>query len=161
MRFHKSILLVVSMFPLLTCNGPEQKTPATDPLQEVERTFEQYVNAMKTLNADTVVAFWADDLKFVTSKKDIDGKEAMREYLTKLYNGLTIHDMSGTTTKTEGCDKLVVVVFEYSETVSLNGGEKQVLTGKQMTVWKKTDDGWKISMVTITPTTLDPIHEVF
>jgi hypothetical protein len=45
---------------------------AIDPHQEVERTFEQYVNAMKTVNVDSLVAFWTDDLKLITS--DSDGK---------------------------------------------------------------------------------------
>jgi len=47
---------------------------------------------MKTINVDSVVAFWKDDLKFITSDNDIDGKEALREFLTPIYKGLTIHD---------------------------------------------------------------------
>ena len=32
---------------------------------------------MKTVNVDSVVAFWTDDLKLITSDSDIDGKEAL------------------------------------------------------------------------------------
>lgn len=116
---------------------------------------------MKTVNVDSVVAFWADDLKLITKEDDIDGKEELRDFLTPLYNGLTIHELIGTSTKMDITDKLVVDVFEYSETISFDGVNEQTITGKQVTVWKKIDESWKISIVAITPTTPDSIHDIF
>ena len=161
MKIYNLILLVLGTMLLFACNNQEQKSSSTDPHQEVERTWEQYVNAMKTVNVDSVIAFWADDLKLITRKSDIDGKEALRDYLTPLYKGLTIHDLNATSTKMDVSDNLAVDVCEYSETISIDGGDKQTLTGKQVTVWKKIDDSWKISIVTIIPATPDPIHDSF
>ena len=66
MKIYNLILLVLGTMLLFACNNQEQKSSSTDPHQEVERTWEQYVNAMKTVNVDSVIAFWADDLKLIT-----------------------------------------------------------------------------------------------
>ena len=160
MKLYNSILLFLVTILFLACNQ-EQQLSSTDPYQEVKSTWDQYVNAMKTVNVDSVLAFWADDLKLITSESDIDGKDALREFLTPFYKGLTIHELNSSSTKMNVSDKLAVDVCEYSETISYDGGEMQTLTGKQVTVWEKLDDSWKISIVAITPTTPDSIHDIF
>jgi ketosteroid isomerase-like protein len=161
MKLNKLILLVLSTFLFFACNIKKQQLSSTDLYSEVDKTWEQYVNAMKTVNVDSVLSFWADDLKIITSANDIDGKEALRDFLTPIYNGLTIHELKSTSTKMNVSDKLAVDVREYSETVSYDGGEMQTSKGKQITVWEKIDDCWKISIVSITPITPDSIHDVF
>ncbi len=160
MKLYNSILLVLSAILLLSCNNQKQPS-STDLSSEIEKTWDQYVDAMKTTNVDSVLEFWADDLKIITSTSYIDGKEELRNFLTPIYEGLTIHEVNSISTKMDVSEKLAVDVREYSETVSINDGEMQTSTGKQVTVWKKIDESWKISLVTITPTTPDSIHDVF
>lgn len=161
MKLQNMILIAFAASLVFGCSNQEQPLSSADVSKEIQKTWDQYVIAMKTVNVDSVLAYWADDLKFVTSEDDIDGKEALGDFLTTIYTGLTIHELNSTSTKLEVSDSLAVDVSEYSETISYNGGDMQTLTGKQVTVWKKMDDGWKISIVAITPTTPDPVHEVF
>ena len=161
MKLQNMILLACAASLVIGCSIQEQPLSSADVSKEIKETWDQYVGAMKTVNADSVLAYWADDLKFITSGDDIDGKEALGGFLTSMYTGLTIHKMNSTSTKLEVSESLAVDVSEYAETISYNGGDMQTLTGKQLTVWKKIDDVWKISIVAITPTSPDSIHEIF
>jgi ketosteroid isomerase-like protein len=161
MKLQNMILMAFAASLIFGCSSREQPISSEDVSREIKSAWDQYGIAMKTVNVDSVLAFWADDLKFITNKDDIDGKEAMGDFLTAIYNGLTIHEMNSVSTKLEVSGSLAVDVREYAETISYSEGEMQTLTGKQVTVWKKTDDGWKICIVAITPTTPDPVHEVF
>ena len=79
--------------------------------------------------------------------------------LTELYKGLKLHELKITSRNIDASDKLAVEYFEYSETLSVNNDAPQTLNGKQISVWKKFDDGWKLSKVTIIPLSDDDIHD--
>lgn len=127
--------------------------------QEVLDISKQYMKTLKTLDVENVLAFWADDLKLIQKGEDINGKEDFRKVLTELYKGLKLHELKITSRNIDASDKLAVEYFEYSETLSVNNDAPQTLNGKQISVWKKFDDGWKLSKVTIIPLSDDDIHD--
>jgi len=127
--------------------------------QEVLDISKQYMKTLKTLDIDKVLTFWADDLKLIQKGDDIDGKNDLRKVLGKLYKGLEIQELKITSRNIDASEKLAVEYFEYSETLSVNNGPSQTLTGKQVSVWKKFDDGWKLSKVSIIPSGEDDIHD--
>jgi ketosteroid isomerase-like protein/predicted ester cyclase len=127
--------------------------------EEVLDVSKQYMKAMKTLDVEKVLAFWADDLILIREGEDINGKEDLRKVLTELYKGLKRHELKITSRNIDASDNLAVEYFEYSETLSVNNGPQQTLTGKQISVWKKYDDGWKISKVTFFPSGDSDIHD--
>jgi ketosteroid isomerase-like protein/predicted ester cyclase len=127
--------------------------------EEVLDVSKQYMKAMKTLDVENVLAFWADDLILIREGEDINGKDELRKVLAKLYNGLKLHELKITSRDIDASENLAVEYFEYSETLSVNNGPQQTLTGKQISVWKKFDDGWKISKVTFFPSGDNDIHD--
>jgi predicted ester cyclase/ketosteroid isomerase-like protein len=129
--------------------------------EEILETADRYFETMQLLDADSVLAFWTDDLQMITRENVIIGKDALREILEKLYRSLELVDVKIRSRDIDATDKLAVEVFEYAETVRINNGEPQTLEGKQISVWKKIDNSWKISKVILIPTTDDPIHESF
>jgi ketosteroid isomerase-like protein len=127
--------------------------------EEVLEVSKQYMKAMKTLDVDKVLSFWADDLKLIRAGEDINGKGELRGVLEKLYSGLDIEELKITSRNIDASDNLAVEYFEYSETLRMNNGPKQTITGKQISVWKKFDDGWRISKVTFFPSGDSDIHD--
>ena len=131
-----------------------------DSNQEIEKTFQDYIAAVKTLQAESVINFWTDDLKIVSKEGDLDGKPAFRNFLINHYDGLVLHNFNAETLKIDASDNLGVQLSLYSETISSNGGEPITIAGKQITIWKKIGDMWKINLVTFIPTSDNSFNDI-
>lgn len=157
MKVYKSILFIVGILTFLACSNNVQVKSREDLNKEIELAMEHYINAIKSLNVDSVADCWAVNSKFI-GKKDIDGKEELIDYLTPRYKDVTFLDLDANTLKLDVSDSLAVQLSEFSQTFSVGGGPKTSVTGRQITVWKKENEKWKISLVNNIPSLNDTIH---
>ena len=141
---------LMSMF--FSCSTEKTKTSEPDLYQEVLNCSNDYFNAVRSENADLVVSFWADDLRIVSGQQDILGKDALRQFLEVFYMSSNIHELSILGREIDASDSLAVEIVEYSEIVSSNDNEKRTIQGKQIQVWKKENEKWRILRMAFIPT---------
>ena len=127
--------------------------------KEVEAASNSYYSTLKTVNVDSVTAFWTDDLEiYNTPSGEIFGKEALRQLLEKLYPGVEIPEARVTSRELDISENLAVEIVEYSEILIKDGGEPQNVSGKCLMVWKKVENEWKINKLISIPSDKDENH---
>jgi ketosteroid isomerase-like protein len=138
------VLGVVLVF--ISCQSSNESSSLQELKKELAAVSNSYYDVLKTVNVDSVTAFWTDDLQiYNTASGEIFGKEALRELLEKLYPGVEIPEVRIISRDLDVSEHLAVEVVEYSEILIKNGGEPQNIKGKGLMVWKKIEDEWKIN----------------
>ena len=146
-------LIPILFIPVLfTCNIEKKKISTSDLHSEVLNTSDDYFDAVRSENADSVLSFWNNDLRVVTGQQDILGKDALRQFLEVFYQSSNIHELSILGREIHASDSLAVEIVEYSEVVSSNDNEMRTIQGKQIQVWKMKNGKWKISHMAFIPT---------
>lgn len=141
-----------------SCTNDIQNKSNEDLSMEIELAMQHYVDAIKSLNVDSVVDCWTRDGRFISDKRDIQGKENLKEWLSPVYEDLYIFELKATTTTLEVTDNLAVHLSEYHEVLSKGDGPRNTISGEQLFIWEKEDGKWKISMGYAIPSFEDTIH---
>ena len=97
--------------------------------EEIETALQNYVDAVKTLNVNSVVDCWTEDSRFISINNDINGKKEFTEMLTQLYENLNIIELKARTTKLDVSDNLAVQMSEYSEILSMGDNPIDTISG--------------------------------
>ncbi|MEN8249385.1 MAG: nuclear transport factor 2 family protein [Bacteroidota bacterium] len=158
MKTNKSILFIVGTLTFLACSNNVKVKSKEALKKEIEFAMEHYIYAINSLNVDSVVDCWAVNSKFISANNDIDGKEELIDFLAPRYKDVTFVKLEANTLKLDVSDSLAVQLSEYSQTFSIGGGPKTSVTGRQITVWRKENETWKISLVNTIPSPSDTIH---
>ena len=151
-------LLAILILGLYACNNNIPEKSEEELSQEIEQALEKYVDAVKTLNVDSVVNCWTEDGRYISSQRDVEGKESLTEWLTPLYKDLNVFELKATTTKLDITNNLAVHLSEYSQIISIGDGPKSSVSGEQLFIWIKENGKWKISMGYGIPSQKDTIH---
>ena len=148
MRPYSSFLLAILLIGIIEC---QPKKEPTNTKQEIEEVSSEYLNAVKSLNLEQVLSFWMENLHIYRhSSEDIVGKKTFKEFLEPAYKTLEIHELDVISREIDVSDNIAVEVVKFSEKLSRNGEDAEDELGRYIAIWKKTDDGWKISkMVTL------------
>ena len=137
---------------LFSCNIEKAKISSSDLYNEILQNSDDYFNAVRSENADSVLSYWTNDLRVVTGQQDILGKDALRQFLEAFYKSSKIHELSILGREINASDCLAVEIVEYSEIVSSNDNNMRTIQGKQIQVWKMKNEKWRISHMAFIPT---------
>jgi len=159
MKTYNLIIAFVIILGFLSCQSSNESSNKLELKKELEAVSNSYYNTIKTVNVDSVTAFWTDDLQiYNTSSGEISGKEALRELLENLYPGVEIPEVRITSRELDVSENLAVEVVEYSEILIKDGGDPQNVNGKCLMVWKKIENKWRINILIGLPSGEDEIH---
>jgi len=160
MKIQNLLLVTVIAFVFLSCQSSSESSNLLEAKAELETISNSYHNAVKTVNVDSVTAFWTDDLQIYShSLGEISGKEAFRKLLENFYPGLEIPEIRITSRELDVSENLAVEVTEFTEILIRDGGDPQNENGKYVAVWKKIDNRWRINKMVTLPFGKDEIHE--
>lgn len=160
MKIKNLLFLTVIAFGFISCKPSDESPYIPEIKAELEATSNSYHNAVKTVNVDSVTAFWTNDLQIYShTLGEISGKEAFRELLEKSYHGLEIPEIRITSRELDVSEYLAVEVVEFTEIMIKDEGDPQTANGKYVAVWKKIDNRWKINKMVTLPTGKDEIQE--
>jgi ketosteroid isomerase-like protein len=151
-KFSFQFLIPVLFIPILfTCNIEKGKISSADLSNEILKNSDDYFNAVRSENADSVLSFWTNDLRVITGQQDILGIDALRKFLEVFYQSSDIHELSVLGREIHASDSLAVEIVEYSEIVSSNDNKMRTIQGKQIQVWKMINEKWRISHMAFIP----------
>jgi ketosteroid isomerase-like protein len=152
-KLSSKFLIPILFIPMLyTCNVEKAKVSTSNLYNEVLKNSDDYFNAVRSENADSVLSYWINDLRVVTGQQDILGKEALRQFLEVFYQSSSILELSILGREIHASDSLAVEIVEYSEIVSGNDNQRRTIQGKQIQVWRMEDEKWRISHMAFIPT---------
>jgi ketosteroid isomerase-like protein len=139
------LIPILLMQILFSCNIKRAKISSSDLYNEILQNSDDYFNAVRSENVDSVLSYWTNDLRVVTGQQDILGKDALRQFLKAFYKSSKIHELSIFGREINASDSLAVEIVEYSEIVSSNDNNMRTIQGKQIQVWKMKNEKWRIS----------------
>jgi len=143
MKILKNFLLIILFLGIYSCSKNVPEKSEEELKMEIEKTLENYIEAIKTSNVEAVLEFWIEDCRSIEGNSDIKGKEELRELLIPIYKTLTIFELDVTTKSLDITENLAVHITEHSEILS-EGGKRT--GGEKLFIWKKENGKWKISM---------------
>jgi uncharacterized protein (TIGR02246 family) len=117
-----------------------------DARSEILRADVEWLQAVQARDVDRAVSFWADDaIVFPPGSPAVEGKAAIREYVTKSFQtpGFTV---SWKTSAVELSGSGDVAYATGTNRVTFNAPDGKLVTvdGKAVTVWRRQKDGaWK------------------
>ena len=151
--------MIVMAVGFLSCQSSNESSNLLVLKKELEVASNSYFNAIKTVNVDSVTAFWTDDLQIYNIPSgEIYGKEALRELLENRYPGVEIPEVRIISRELDVSEKLAVEVVEYFEIMIIDGGDPQNVNGKALLVWKNTENKWRINKLIGLSPGEDEIH---
>ena len=148
MKSYSKFLLAILLIGIIACQ-PKEEPKITN--QEIEEVSNEYISAVQSVNLEQVLSFWMENLHIYRhSSEDIVGKKAFKEILEPAYKTLKIHEINVISREIDISENLAVEVVNFSRKLRRDGKDPEDVLGRYIAVWKKTDDGWKISiMVTL------------
>ena len=151
-RITVKLLISIWVITLLfSCSNGKKVDTSSDIFQEIQQRSENYFDAVRSENTDSILSYWSDDLRVIGNQQDIIGKDALRQFLEMFYSSTTVDEISILGRDIDVSDMLAVEVVEYSELVSSNNNQERTIQGKQIQVWKKENGEWRILRMAFIP----------
>lgn len=142
--------LVVFLTNLLGCGPTEDRSddgnPAPDARTAVMEASEEYMNAVRSLDAGAVAGFWMEgSVLMAPAAPDLRGPAEIERFLSPLYPTLTVLALDVEDQQVEVWGDVAMELKRYSETLQIDDGPPQDVAGRALFIWKQQADGsWKI-----------------